>query len=325
MVGDGADRFAREMGLVLPTVTVRDNFELEANDYRFLLRGKPVAQGRLLPNRSLAMNVGSSTVKIPGEKTKEPVFGLDAIWVDENGRKTAELNGFTVVDATSVLCTHLSETFRIYAHEVLDRQAVQTMVDHLKEKHPALIDELFPDLVSVGIVQGVLGNLLREGVSVRNLNLILESIGDMAPHSKNVNDLSEHTRRRLSPYIVDQYEYRPGFVKAITLDPKLEQSLLSRVQRTQFEVSLTIDPNTAHEVLSYLTRYMSEMNTEGFIPVIVVMHELRLAFKRFFESTLPRLVVISYQEIPANTEIENYGIIPAPALVEEREPELANA
>ena len=134
-----------------------------------------------------------------------------------------------------------------------------------------------------------------------------------------------HTRRRLSPYIVDQYEYRPGFVKAITLDPKLEQSLLSRVQRTQFEVSLTIDPNTAHEVLSYLTRYMSEMNTEGFIPVIVVMHELRLAFKRFFESTLPRLVVISYQEIPANTEIENYGIIPAPALVEEREPELANA
>ena len=245
--------FAREMGLVLPTVAVRDNFELEANDYRFLLRGKPVAEGRLLPNRSLAMNVSSSTVKIPGEKTKEPVFGLDAIWVDENGKKTAEMNGFTVVDSTSVLCTHLSETFRIYASDILDRQAVQKMVDHIKEQHPALVDELFPDVVSMGIVQGVLSNLLREGVSIRNLNLILESIGDMAPHSKNVNDLSEHTRRRLAPYLVHQYEYRPGYVKAMTLDPKLEQFLLSRVQRTQFEVSLTVDPNTAHEVLSQLT------------------------------------------------------------------------
>ncbi len=317
--------FAKEMGLVLPTVAVRDNFELEANDYRFLLRGKPVAQGRLLPNRSLAMNVVNSSVKIPGEKTKEPVFGLDAIWVDENGRKTAEMNGFTVVDSTSVLCTHLSETFRNYASEVLDRQAVQKMVDHVKEKHPALIDELFPDLVSIGIVQGVLSNLLRENVSIRNLNLILESIGDMAPHSKNVNDLSEHTRRRLAPYIVDQYEYRPGFVKAITLDPKLEQALLSRVQRTQFEVSLTVDPGTAHSVLSQLTRLMSEMNTEGYTPVVVVMHEVRLAFKRFFESSLPRLVVISYQEIPANTEIENYGIISAPSIKSELSPQMAPA
>ena len=243
--------------------------------------------------------------------------------MDENGRKTAEMNGFTVVDSTSVLCTHLSETFRIYASDVLDRQAVQKMIDHVKEQHPALVDELFPDLVSVGIVQGVLSNLLRESVSIRNLNLILESIGDMAPHSKNVNDLAEHTRRRLAPYIVHQYEYRSGFVKAITLDPKLEQFLLSRVQRTQFEVSLTIDPNTAHEVLSYLTRLMSEMNGEGYTPVIVVMHELRLAFKRFFESTLPRLVVISYQEIPANTEIENYGIISAPVVKEEIVPEVA--
>lgn len=317
--------FAREMGLVLPTVAVRDNFELEANDYRFLLRGKPVAQGRLLPNRSLAMNVVNSSVKIPGEKTKEPVFGLDAIWVDENGRKTAEMNGFTVVDSTSVLCTHLSETFRNYASEVLDRQSVQKMVDHVKEKHPALIDELFPDLVSIGIVQGVLSNLLRESVSIRNLNLILESIGDMAPHSKNVNDLSEHTRRRLAPYIVDQYEYRPGFVKAITLDPKLEQALLSRVQRTQFEVSLTVDPDTAHHVLSQLTRLMSEMNSEGYTPVIVVMHEVRLAFKRFFESSLPRLVVISYQEIPANTEIENYGIISASSIRNELSPQMAHA
>ena len=211
--------FAREVGLLLPTVSLRDNFELEANDYCFLLRGKPVARGRILPNRSLAMNVNGSKAKIAGEATKEPVFGLDAIWVDDAGRKVAEMNGFTVVDAASVLCTHLSETFRLYSHEILDRQGVQRMIDHTREKHPALVDELFPEVLSAGLLQGVLSNLLREDVSIRNLNLILESIGDMAAHSKNVNDLSEHARRRLSPYIMDQYESEPGKIKAITLDP----------------------------------------------------------------------------------------------------------
>ncbi len=306
--------FAREMGILLPVVSVRDSFELGANDYRFLLRGKPVAHGRVLPNRSLAMNVSGSAVSIAGEKTKEPVFGLEAIWVDESGKKTAEMNGFTVVDAVSVLCTHLSEVFRQYAHEILDRQAVQQLIEHVKKKHPALVDELFPDLISLGIVQGVLKNLLQEGISIRNLHMILESIADMAPHSKSTNDLSEYARKRVAPYIMDQYEYQPGVLKAITLDPKLEQFLISRVQRNQFEISLSLDPNTAHEVLANLTRLMKEMSEEGCTPMVVVMQELRLGFKRFFESSLPRLVVLSYQEIPPNSEIENFGIIPAPTL-----------
>jgi flagellar biosynthesis protein FlhA len=309
--------FAREVGLLLPTVSLHDNFELEANDYCFLLRSKVVARGRILPNRSLAMNVSGSNAKIPGEKTKEPVFGLDAIWVDDNGRKIAEMNGFTVVDAASVLCTHLSETFRNYAHEILDRQTVQRMVEHTRGKHPALVEELFPEVISIGLLQGVLANLLREQVSIRNLNLILESMGDMAVHSKNVNDLSEYARRRLAPYIVDQYECEPGKIKAITLDPRLEQYLLVRVQKTQFEVSISLDPSTAHNVLGQLTRLMTEMNQEGHLPLIVVMQELRLGFKRFFESTLSRLVVISYQEIPRNTEIENYGIVQAPISLEQ--------
>tara|TARA_B110000208_G_scaffold13429_1_gene16411 strand:- start:21812 stop:24025 length:2214 start_codon:yes stop_codon:yes gene_type:complete len=309
--------FAKDVGLLLPSVSLRDNFELEANDYCFLLRGKPVARGRILPNRSLAMNVNGSKAKIPGEKTKEPVFGLDAIWVDEAGRKTAEMNGFTVVDAASVLCTHLSETFRTYSYEILDRQIVQRMIDHTREKHPALVDELFPDVLSAGLLQGVLSNLLRENVSIRNLNLILESMGEMALHSKSGNDLSEHARRRLSPYIIDQYEFEPGKIKAITLDPRIEQFLLARVQKTQFEVSLSVDPTTAHDVLGQLMRLMSEMNNEGYTPLIVVMQELRLGFKRFFESTLSRLVVISYQEIPTSTEIENYGIIQAPSSVDQ--------
>jgi len=303
--------FAREMGMVLPTVAVRDNFELEANHYRFLLRGKPIASGRVLPNRSLAMNVSGSDEVIPGEKTKEPVYGLDAIWVDEQGKKTAEMNGFTVVDAVSVLCTHLTEVFRLNAHDLLDRQRVQELLDHVRERHTALMEELFPDLVSVGLVQNVLKNLLKEGVSIRNLNIILESIADMAGHSKLPNDLSEYARRRLAPYIIEDYEYEPGRIKAITLDPKLEEHFVQRIQRNQFEVGLTLDPQTAHLVLTQLTALMREMMDAGYNPLILTMSELRLPFKRFFEASLPRLSVISYQEIPSEIEIDNFGVVSA--------------
>lgn len=301
--------FAREMGMVLPTVAVRDNFELEANDYRFLLRGKPVASGRVLPNRSLAMNVNSSSVEIPGEKTTEPVFGLEAIWVDERGKKTAEMNGFTVVDAVSVLCTHLTEVFRRHAHDILDRQKVQELLDHQREKNPALLEELFPDLVTVGLVQNVLKNLLKEGVSIRNLTLILESISDMAQHTKNVNELTEYARRRLAPYFITNLEYEQGRLKAITLDPKLEELMVSRIQRSQFEVGLSLDPHTAHGVLARLTDLMREMMDSGFSPVVLTMSELRLPFKRFFEASLTRLIVVSYQEIPPEVEIENFGVV----------------
>jgi len=303
--------FAREMGMVLPTVAIRDNFELEANDYRFLLRGKPVATGRVLPNRSLAMNVTGSTVDIPGEKTTEPVFGLDAIWVDEKGKKTAEMNGFTVVDAVSVLCTHLTEIFRRHAHDILDRQKVQELLDHQREKNPALMEELFPDLVSVGLVQNVLKNLLKEGVSIRNLTLILESIGDMAQHTKNTNELTEYARRRLAPYFITNLEYAPGRIKAMTLDPKLEELMVTRIQRSQFEVGLSLDPQTAHGVLARLTDLMREMMDGGYTPVVLTMSELRLPFKRFFEASLTRLVVVSYQEIPPEVEIENFGVVSA--------------
>jgi flagellar biosynthesis protein FlhA len=311
--------FAQEMGVVLPSVAVRDNFELEANDYRFLLRGRQVARGRVLPNRSLAMNVSGAPRDIPGEKTKEPVFGLDAVWVDEKGKKTAEMSGFTVVDAVSVLCTHLTEVFRNHAYDILTRQSVQELLDHTKEQHPALMDELFPDLITVGLVQNVLKNLLKEGVSIRNLPIILECIGDFAPHTRNPNDLSEYARRRLSSYIVGPYEYQPGRLKAITLDPKLEEHLLQRVQRSQFEVGLSIDPQTAHDILHRLTQLMQEMMEEGLSPVMLVMSELRLPFKRFFESSLPRLAVISYQEIPSETELENYGVVSSPNVNTARE------
>ena len=304
---------AREKGIVVPPVSVRDNLELEANDYRFLLRGKAIARGQLHPGRSLAMNVSASKVRLRGVPTREPVFNLDATWIDEAEKKTAELNGYTVVDPASVLITHLSETLKSHAHHLLGRQEVQSLVDYLKQSQPALVSELLPDLVTLGIIQRVLQNLLRENIAIVNLPLILEGIGDFASLSKNPDDLSELIRRRLGLYFVPEFETRPNIVRAVTLDPRLEQWLATKVQRSPTDVGLALDPTTTRHLLEELSRRTAELTSLGQPAVLVVSTEIRLPLKRFFESSYPRLTVLAFQELPAATEIENAGIVTVPA------------
>ena len=304
---------AKEKGILVPPVSVRDNLELEPNDYRFLLRGKPVARGNVLVGRWMAMNVAGSTVRLRGVPTREPVFNLEATWIDEAEKKTAELNGYTVVDPSSVMITHLSETLKSIAHLLLGRQDVQSLMDHSKEANPALVAELLPDLVSLGIIQRVLQNLLRENISIINLPLILECIGDFASITKNPDDLSELVRRRLGMYFVPEYECRPGAIKALTLDPRLEQILASKIHRTPSEIGLGLDPATGHHMLNELNQRTAELVQQGLPAVIVVSTEIRLALKRFFEPSVPRLVVLAFQELPSSVEVENAGFIPLPA------------
>ncbi len=304
---------AREKGIVVPPVSVRDNLELEPNDYRLLLRGKAVARGQLVPGRWLAMNVSGSKVRLKGVPTREPVFNLEATWIDEAEKKTAELNGFTVVDSASVLITHLSEILKANAHHLIGRQEVQLLVDHLKVAHPALVAELLPDLVTLGIIQRVLQNLLRENVAILNQPLILEGIADFASLSKNPDDLSELVRRRLGLYFVPEYECRPGVVRAVTLDPRFEQWLSTKVHRSPTEVGLALDPATARHLIDEITRRTNELISAGQPAVMVVSTEIRLPLKRFFESSFPRVVVLAFQELPAATEVENAGIIAPPA------------
>ncbi|HEY8995022.1 MAG TPA: flagellar biosynthesis protein FlhA [Lacunisphaera sp.] len=311
---------AREKGIVVPPVSVRDNLELEANDYRFLLRGKPVARGTILPGRLLAMNVAGSTIRLRGQPTREPVFNLDATWIDEGERKTAELNNYTVVDPSSVLITHLSETLKSNSHLLLGRQDVQMLVDHIKGSHTALVAELLPDLVNLGIIQRVLQNLLREGIAILNLPVILEGIADFASLSKNPDDLSELVRRRLGLYFVPELESRPGALRAITLDPRLEQALGTKVHRSATDVGLSLDPATARHLIEQLNRHIAQLTGSGAPAVLVVSTENRLPVRRFLEPSFPRLTVLAYQELPSATEIENAGIIPIPAHLLRQEP-----
>ena len=304
---------AKELGIIIPPIAVRDNSDLEANQYRFLLRSKEIARGLIVPNRWLAMNVSNSPITMQGIPTVEPVFGLDAVWITDEEKKTAEIHGYTVVDAPSVLITHLSETLRDSSHMILEREDTQKLIDIVKERNPTLINELLPDLASVGLIQRVLQNLLKEKVSIKNLTIILETIADYASVTKNPDELAEQTRKRLGVYFVPEYESEPGIIKALTLEPKLEQLLATRVKRSQFEIRLMMDPALAQHFLNELAQRVENMMEQGLRPVLVTSTELRMAFKRFFEPSFPKLSVLAYQEMPNKIQIQNFGIIGLPS------------
>lgn len=306
---------AKELGIIVPPVAVRDNLELDANNYRFLLRGKQVAEGQIMPERWLAMNVSNSDVSLKGTVTKEPVFGLDAVWVTEAVKKTAEINGYTVVDATSVLITHLSETLKSVAEQILDREDVQKLIDLVKEKNPTLINELMPDLASVGLIQRVLRNLLKEGIPIRNLTVILETIADFAAFTKNPDDLSEQVRKRIGTYFMHQYEGDEGIVHALTLEPKLDQLVASQVKRTQTDIGIMLDPMLTQYLLAELNTRITNMTEQGYQPILITSADVRLPFKRFFEPSFPQLTVLSYQEFPNDIQIQTFSIITLPSEV----------
>jgi flagellar biosynthesis protein FlhA len=302
--------FAREMGMLLPTIGVRDNIELEPNEYRFLLRGKEIIRSTILPDRVLAMSMGGGDAgKLNGIPTIEPVFGIQAMWIPDEERRNAEIEGCTVVDPSSVLVTHLADVLKRIAYLILEREGTQRLLDLIKDKNPTLVSELLPDLVNVGIIQRTLQNLLRERISIKNLTIVLETIADMAAITKNPDDLSEQARKRLGMYFVKEYEVETDKLLAMTFEPRLEQTLISRVKRSQFDIGLVMDPNLTEGIIREIEPKIKEMTERGLSPIIVTTTELRLAFRRFMEPSYPQLVVLAYQELPTETQIEPFGAI----------------
>ena len=304
--------FAQEMGVIVPPIRLRDNLQLDSNHYRFLLKGMPVAQGELMPNHWLAMNATNSKAQLKGIPTVEPVFKLPATWITDVERKHAEISGYTIVDAASVLVTHLSETVRRNAHDILCRQDVQILLDNLKQTHPTVVSELIPALLSVGQVQRILQNLLAEGISIRNLATILEKVSDYASLTKNTDELSEFARRALGSQIAKGFIDASGRLRVITLDPRLEQQIAQGVRQSQTELSLVMEPRLAKHVVDTLSQRMQQFLAEGLPPVVLCAPHIRLPFRRFFEATFNDLAVLAYNEIPARVEVQNAGIVPCP-------------
>ena len=305
-------QFAQEMGLLIPPIKLRDNLQIGANEYRFLLKGNPVATGSLMPGYSLAMNATNSRVTLKGVPTTEPVFQLPATWITEVERKTAEIAGYTVVDASSVLITHLTEVVKHQSHEILSRQDVQQLLDHLKTTHPTVVNELIPAQLNVGQVQRILQNLLAEGISIRNLASILEKVSDFASVTKNPDELSEHARRALGPQIVKPYQDDRGVLKAITLDPRLEQEIAKGVRQSQTEIALLLEPRLARHLVENLSKMIQGLLASGQAPVVLCGPHIRLAFRRFFEATFSDLTVLSYSEVPSRVDIQSAGTLVVP-------------
>ena len=302
--------FAQDVGVLIPPIRLRDNLQLGPNEYRFLLKGSSIAQGQLMPGNWLAMNATNSKTALKGVPTIEPVFQLPATWVTDTDRKTAESAGYTVVDAASVLVTHLSETVRRHCHEILTRQDVQALLDNLKQTHPAVINELIPAQLTVGQVQRILQNLLAEGISIRNLAGILEKVSDFAPLTKNPDELSEYARRALGPQITKPYQSENGNLRAITMDPRLEQQLAQGIRQSATEVALVVEPKLARHIMEVLSKLVQQMLSAGQPPVVLCAPPLRLAFRRFFETTFSDLAVLSYSEVPSRVQVQNAAVIP---------------
>jgi flagellar biosynthesis protein FlhA len=300
---------ALDLGLVLPYIRVRDNMGLKPNQYVIKLKGIEVAQGELLPDHFLAMDPGTVVQPVFGLETREPAFGLPALWVADADRETAELAGYTVVDPPAVVATHLTEIIRRHAHELLGRQEVKQLVDLVKESHPAVIEEL-QRYLSLGEIQKVLQNLLRESVSIRDLVSVFESLADYGMSSKDLELLTEYVRSALGRSISKQLGLE-GKVRVITVHPDLENRIIQAVDKQVSGTYLNLAPEVIHRMLNSLTRLAGDVAALGMTPLVLTSPAVRPYFKRITERTLPKLVVLSYNEIDANLEIEAVGMVNA--------------
>jgi flagellar biosynthesis protein FlhA len=298
---------ARDLGIVVPPIRVRDNLQLRPNAYVVKIYGLEVAQAEVMVSRLLAMNPGTATAPLDGIATTEPAFGLPALWISDGARSEAEMAGYTVIDPTSVIATHLTEIIKSHAPDLLGRQETSALLDNIKSHYPVVVDELVPGLLTVGEVQRVLQSLLRERIPIRNLVLILETLADAARVSKDVEYLTEKVRVALARHISAEYAEN-GLLSVITVDPRLEALLAEAVRRGEDAYAL-LDPNTVARVYTSLTRQIATAQNAGLQPIVLCSPSVRLALKRLTERAAPQLVVLSYSEIPPGLRVESIGQI----------------
>lgn len=302
-------QIANEIGIIVPSIHIQDNLQLKPGEYKIFLKGNEIAGGDLMINHLLAMNVDSSDGKINGIKTKEPTYGLPALWIKEDERENALTNGYTVVNLPTVLATHLSDIVRRYAHEYIGRQEIQSLLDTLKETHPKVVEELVPNLLPLGVVVKVIQNLLREQISVRDLTTILETLADYAPMTKDINQLTEYVRQSLARSISQQYQSPDNNLYVIVLDHMIENIILESIHPKEPSNMPALEPELIQKIIKSLSKCIEKFSSYAQQPVVLCSPHIRYHFKKLTEQFVPDLVILSYNEIINSINIQSIGTV----------------
>lgn len=304
-------QIALELGTVVPIIRLRDNIQLNPNQYIIKIKGIQISEGEILFDHYMAMNPGYVEEEMTGIPTFEPSFHLPAIWITESQRERAESVGYTVVDPPSIIATHLTEVIRQHIDELLTRQDVQNLINNLKDANPALVDELTPKLLGLGEIQKVLQNLLKEGISIRDLLTIFETLADYAVTSRDTDILTEYVRQALKRAISSKFFPANETSNVVTLDPKLEQKIMGSVKQTESGTYLNLDPDTTKVIMKSVGEETKKLENLGRAPIIITSPIVRIYFKRLIEEYYKDAIVVSYNEIESNVELQSVGMITA--------------
>ncbi|MFQ5449142.1 MAG: flagellar biosynthesis protein FlhA [Nitrospinaceae bacterium] len=303
-------QFALELGFIVPPLHIRDNLQLKSSEYAIVIKGVEVARGAIMMGRLLAMNPGTTEKEIEGIRTQEPTFGLPAVWIPNSAKQEAQIAGYTVVDPATVITTHIKETIKRHAHELLGRQEVQALLDKFKESNPKVVEELIPNLLTLGKVQKVLQNLLKEQISIRDLRTILEQLADYASTVQDPDVLTEYVRQALARPITKQYQASDGTLSVLTLDRGIEDVIEGSIQKTETASFLALEPNIAERLLGRLKEIMESVAPKlETSPVLLVSPAIRLHLRRFTERFLPDLVVLSHSEVVPTVQIKTLNVV----------------
>lgn len=302
-------QIAGDMGFIVPVIRVRDNMNIQPNQYIIKIKGAEVATGELLADHYLSISSGIEDDSITGIPTKEPAFGLDAKWINSTYREQAELLGYTVVDAPTVLATHITEVIKAHAQEIISRQDVKKLVDHAREQAPAVVEELIPELLNLGQIQKVLSNLLQERVSIKDMVTILETLADYAALTKDIDRLTEHVRQGLARQIVQPLLDQDKKLPVITLDPRIEQLILDNLKPSDYGNYVNLDPNVVNSLVKKIAAEVEKALLNGQNPAILCAPVVRINLKRMTERQLPNIVILSYNELVQGIDVQALGMV----------------
>ena len=302
-------QLAIELGLVIPVVRIRDNIQLQPNEYRLKIKGNEMARGELLLDHYLAMSPGTDDDAISGIDTIEPSFGLPAKWITEDMKEEAEIFGYTVVDPPSVVSTHITEMIKTNAYELLGRQETKQLIDHLKESYPILVEEVTPTPLSVGEVQKVLAKLLKENVSIRNLPIIFETLADFGKVTSDTDLLTEYVRQALARQITNQYSQSNDSLKVVTLSGQVEKVIADGVQQTEHGNYLAVDPTISQRILESIATQVEQLSLLEQTPIVLCSPAVRMYVRQLTERYFPQIPILSYNELEANVEVQSVGVV----------------